>query len=182
LPKPEITRGVLNAKLVNRCGEAAASLVKSFREAGHHDKCTTDFGDQDRKRTAVEAVRRSSLTDTSRLQLVERFREKGIYQVTGVESPKDGGGHGTRYCATFEGNSWLDELMRKTYAVALINAGATLDDIREAITTLEDIERTARRVLGGANPITTRIVASLRDARAALRAREAPSAQTGGAS
>ncbi len=72
--------------------------------------------------------------------------------------------------------------MRKTYAVALINAGATLDDIREAITTLEDIERTARRVLGGANPITTRIVASLRDARAALRAREAPSAQTGGAS
>ena len=64
--------------------------------------------------------------------------------------------------------------MRKTYAVALINAGATLDDIREAITTLEDIERIARRVVGGANPITMRIVALLRDARAILRAREAP--------
>ena len=64
--------------------------------------------------------------------------------------------------------------MRKTYAVALINAGATLDDIREAITTLEDIERIARRVVGGANPITMRIVALLRDARAMLRAREAP--------
>ena len=62
--------------------------------------------------------------------------------------------------------------MRKTYAVALINAGATLDDIREAITTLEDIERTARRVLGGEHPITERFVASLRKARAALRARE----------
>ena len=63
--------------------------------------------------------------------------------------------------------------MRKTYAVTLINAGATLDDIREAITTLEDIERIARHVVGGANPITMRIVALLRDARAVLRAREA---------
>ena len=50
--------------------------------------------------------------------------------------------------------------------------GATLDDIREAITTLEDIERIARRVLGGANPITMRIETALRNARAALRARE----------
>ena len=61
------------------------------------------------------------------------------------------------------------------------DTAATLDDIREAITTLEDIERIARRVLGGASPITMRIVAALRDARAALRAREAPSPPTGGA-
>ena len=65
--------------------------------------------------------------------------------------------------------------MRKTYAVALINAGATLDDIREAITTLEDIERTARRVLGGVHPLTTDIETSLRQSRAALAARETPS-------
>ena len=65
--------------------------------------------------------------------------------------------------------------MRCNYAEALCNdTGATLDDIREAVTTLEDTERTARRVLGGAHPDTMRIEKSLREARAALRAREMP--------
>ena len=50
--------------------------------------------------------------------------------------------------------------------------GATLDDMREAVTTLEELERIARRVLGGAHPLTTNIGTNLRDARAALRARE----------
>ena len=31
---------------------------------------------------------------------------------------------------------------------------ATLDDLREAVNTLEELERTARRVLGGAHPTT----------------------------
>ena len=52
---------------------------------------------------------------------------------------------------------------------------ATLDDLREAVTTLVETERTARRVLGGAHPVTTGIEGALRDARAALRARETPS-------
>jgi len=52
------------------------------------------------------------------------------------------------------------------------DTGATLDDLREAVTTLEDTERTARRVLGGAHPDVIWIEKSLRDARAALRARE----------
>jgi len=52
--------------------------------------------------------------------------------------------------------------------------GATLDDLREAVTTLEETERTARRVLGGAYPVTSAIVDELRDARAALRARDTP--------
>ena len=52
------------------------------------------------------------------------------------------------------------------------DAGATLDHIREAVTTLEDTDRIARRVLGGENPTTVRIEVSLRDARAALAARE----------
>ena len=52
------------------------------------------------------------------------------------------------------------------------DTGATLDDLREAVTTLEDTERTARRVLGGAHPDGIWIEKSLRDARAALRARE----------
>ena len=63
------------------------------------------------------------------------------------------------------------------YARALYeDTGATLDDLREAVTTLEDAEPTARRVLGGAHPLTTWIEVHLRFARAALRAREAPSA------
>jgi hypothetical protein len=52
--------------------------------------------------------------------------------------------------------------------------GATLDDLREAVTTLEDTERIARRVLGGAHPLTTAFEAALRDAREALRASETP--------
>jgi hypothetical protein len=52
------------------------------------------------------------------------------------------------------------------------DGGASLDDLREAVTTLEEIEPTARRVLGGAHPVTTVIEKSLRNARAALRARE----------
>ena len=65
--------------------------------------------------------------------------------------------------------------MRKNYARALcLNAGATLDDLREAVTTLEDVERVARRVLGGTHPLAMNIEASLRAARATLSARETP--------
>ena len=52
---------------------------------------------------------------------------------------------------------------------------ASLDDLREAVTMLEDTERTTRRVFGGAHPLTTAIEAALRKARAALRARETQS-------
>ena len=40
--------------------------------------------------------------------------------------------------------------------------------------TLEDAERTARRVLGGVHPITEAFEDNLQDARDALRARETP--------
>ena len=63
--------------------------------------------------------------------------------------------------------------LRWTYAETLYkDDGATLDDLREAVTTFEDMERTSRRVLGGAHPITTGIEKDLQIARAALRARE----------
>ena len=52
--------------------------------------------------------------------------------------------------------------------------GATLDDLREAVTTLEELVIIARRVYGGAHPLTARIEGDLRNARAALRARETP--------
>ena len=54
--------------------------------------------------------------------------------------------------------------------------GATLDDLREAVNTLEEIERTTRRVLGAAHPHAKRFEQSLLNARAALRARENPDA------
>ena len=56
-----------------------------------------------------------------------------------------------------------------------MDPNATLDNLREAVTTLEDATPIARRVLGGGNPLTLDIEASLRRARAALRARETPS-------
>ena len=60
--------------------------------------------------------------------------------------------------------------MRWNYAEALRrDDGATLDDHREAVTTLEDAARVARRVLGGANPLTEEIEEQLRDARNARK-------------
>ena len=65
--------------------------------------------------------------------------------------------------------------MRMNYALMLCTVeGATLDDVREAVTTLEETERTARRVLGGAHPTTTVSEQCLGEARAELHARETP--------
>ena len=65
--------------------------------------------------------------------------------------------------------------MRRNYAATLYrNDGATLDHLREAVTTLEEIERIARRVFGGKHPLTMALGDDLQDARAALRARETP--------
>ena len=65
--------------------------------------------------------------------------------------------------------------MRKVYARALFtDDDATLDDLNEAVTILEDAERIARRVLGGAHPVTTAIVHGLKASRRALAARQTP--------
>ncbi len=64
--------------------------------------------------------------------------------------------------------------MKWTYAQSLYkDPDATLDDVSEAVETLEDADRIARRVLGGAHPITARMEGTLQKARANLRAREA---------
>ena len=60
--------------------------------------------------------------------------------------------------------------MRRSYAEALYEAdGATFDDLREAVTTLEETKRIAQRVLGGAHPTTNKIEVALRYARSAAR-------------
>ena len=65
--------------------------------------------------------------------------------------------------------------MNKIYATVLCtDPGTPLDDFRDAVNTLEDAERTARRVLGGAHPTTTVIGKCLRMARVELGSREAP--------
>ena len=79
------------------------------------------------------------------------------------------------------GNHELTLRIRWTYAMALYrNNSATLDDLREAVTTLEETARTTRRVMGGAHPLTVAIETALREARAALRARETPSGSGSG--
>ena len=58
--------------------------------------------------------------------------------------------------------------MRWSFAEVLCRAdGATLGDTREAVAMLEDAGRTARRVLGGARPITVGLERPLRPAQAA---------------
>ena len=67
--------------------------------------------------------------------------------------------------------------MKEIYAMALYrDPGATLDDLREAVTTLEEAEQTAQQVLGGSHPFTKGIENRLQNARAALRARDTPPA------
>ena len=75
-----------------------------------------------------------------------------------------------------EGNDLL-LVMRWAYARALYqDTGATLDDLREAVRTLEDADQIGRRVLGGTHPDVMGIADDLRLvqglARAVLRTRE----------
>ena len=73
----------------------------------------------------------------------------------------------------FGENNEITLRMSYNYAEALYkDPGATLDDLREAVETLEETARTARRVFGGTHPLTKGIEGDLRDARAALRTRE----------
>ena len=65
--------------------------------------------------------------------------------------------------------------MRGIYAQTLFeDPAATLDDLREAVTTLEDMEPIARRLLGNSHPTVRATEFGLRQTRAALRARETP--------
>ena len=60
-----------------------------------------------------------------------------------------------------------------SYGEALYHAdGATLDELREAVTTLEEVERPTQRVFGISHPLVTAIEYHLRLARAALHARK----------
>ena len=65
--------------------------------------------------------------------------------------------------------------MRWLYARLLHeDPAATHGDLREAVNTLEELERTARRVLGDVHPITEGMEDELQDAQDALYARGLP--------
>ncbi len=84
------------------------------------------------------------------------------------------GGNAEQYNADKKYKEAVAVEMRMNYGRALYaDPDATLDDIREAVTTLEDAGQTARRVFGSAHPTYAGIEADLRHARAALGAREA---------
>ena len=69
--------------------------------------------------------------------------------------------------------------LRCNYASLLyLDSGATLDDLREAVTTLEDGERIARQVLGGTHPLTTGIEKSIQNVQAELAARDGDDASS----
>ena len=92
------------------------------------------------------------------------------------------GKKGSNAASTNRGTSRHTSLKLQNYAAALCNdEGATLADVREAVATLEETVRVARRVFGGAHPTTSSLENSLRLARAALRARETPSPPPGSA-
>ena len=63
--------------------------------------------------------------------------------------------------------------LRFSYALALCgDNGRTIDDVREAVKTLAETERIARRVLGCAHPSAVEIGRALGLSREALSARE----------
>ena len=66
--------------------------------------------------------------------------------------------------------------MRWTYAGVLYkDAGATLDDRREAVATLESVAHAWKRIFGPAHPETQRVQGALKDARETLAERLAAS-------
>ena len=70
-------------------------------------------------------------------------------------------------------SQWSDRVSGSVSILPPHDPAATLDDLRQAVTTLEEIERTARRVFGGAHPTTEEMEVAVRDARTVLSAREA---------
>ena len=63
--------------------------------------------------------------------------------------------------------------MRFNYARALyLDTDATLDDLREAVTTIECVARTYKRVFGKSHPEARRVQGAMEEARATLAARE----------
>ena len=91
------------------------------------------------------------------LNLLVRFKETKALMLKGMPVAR----------RVVGGNDHITLRMRTLYAQALYcDKDASLDDMREAVATLADTGRTARRVLGGAHPLTMAIEQAMREYRA----------------
>ena len=151
--------------------DAQSNLALTYRNVGRHESAlgmlrdvysgTLElFGEDDRRTLLAASNYAASLNDQNNYEELKPMLRKTIPVARRVL--------GENYEVTLK--------MRKIYARALFDdPAATLDDFREAVTTLEDSKRIARRVFGGSHPDTTQIELALGSARDALRARETPS-------
>ena len=144
------------------------NLAGIYAELGHHEKAQSMERDVYSARLRLdgeehEKTLRAANNYADSLMALERFDEAKSLMRKTIPVARRVLGEGTR----------LTLKTRWNYAKALYrNASATLDDLREAVATLDELTRTARRVLGGTNPVTTGIEDNLRRARALLAARE----------
>ena len=135
----------------------------------------------------VRVVGQDALGDAARRRLADGQRRDAVEWFRGLDGGEIESSQGgprrvflVRRRHEDEGCPWVPfpergALLRKIYTRALYeDPGATLDDLNEAVEMLEEATRTARRVLGGAHPLTYSIERILRTARANLRARETP--------
>ena len=58
------------------------------------------------------------------------------------------------------------------YSLSRLRSRGLIDDFRKGVTTFEETERIARRVLGGAHPVTEGLEIDLRSVREVLHRRE----------
>ena len=117
------------------------------------------LGEENRTTLTVAGNHANSLTSVRRFEEAKLLLRKAIPTVRRILGEND-----------------IDTLkMRVIYAQSLyMDDGAALNDLREAVSTFEELERTTRRVLGGAHPLTKMIEGALPEARTVLRARKTP--------
>ena len=147
-----------------------SNLVRTYEELGQYESALSLQRDVYSRRLKLfgeecEETLQAALNYAASLLLGLRFEEAKPFLRKIMPVARRVLGEGNRIMLT----------MRSLYAEALHRAdGATINDLREAVTTIEDTERIARRVLGGAHPLTMTFERDIQRARAVLRARETP--------
>ena len=151
--------------------DAQSNLALTYRNVGRHESAlgmlrdvysgTLElFGEDDRRTLLAASNYAASLNDQNNYEELKPMLRKTIPVARRVLGE----------------NNEVTLRVKLTYAMTLYgDPGATLDDLREAVMTLEDVVRIARRVLGGSHPLTAQFEEALRRSRAALHARETPS-------
>ena len=144
------------------------NLAGTYRSLGRLDDCLRTqrgvysgtlklYGEQDRGTLVAALNYANSLRGLQRSEEAKPLLRKNIPVVRRVM------GEGHR----------ITLKMRWSFAISLYwDPSATLDDLREAVSTLEDVSLTARRVFGGTHPTTADIERALGKSLAKLSARE----------